>query len=98
MRWPGAGGWLTMETDPLVTGPGVRIVPKENAMAGKTAPSDGTYTDGRGRFRVRKGQPIPEGAAFTAAGDEGKPEKRAKKAPAENRAKQAAPENRAKDA
>lgn len=34
-------------------------------MALKRAPADGIYTLGKGRFRVRKGAPLPDGAEFT---------------------------------
>lgn len=34
-------------------------------MSLKKAPADGVYTLGKGRFRVRKGAPLPDGAVFT---------------------------------
>jgi hypothetical protein len=74
------------------------IVTKEAAMAqGKTAPSDGVYTLNGGRFRIRKGDVLPEGAEF-AERTPVDPEARALKSAPENKSKAGAPENRAKKA
>lgn len=98
MRWMGEGAavdrpWLT---DPLAPAPA--LATEVPIMAQQTAPADGTYTLGAGRFRIAEGAPLPEGATFEAGGDApAKTEKRAKAKPAENRAKADAPETRAGD-
>ncbi len=68
------------------------IVKRKDAMA--KAESNGIYTLNGGRFRIRKGDPIPEGAEFSTI-EAKDPEARALKSAPENKSKQAAPENRA---
>jgi len=59
----------------------------------KKAPEDGVITDGRGRFKIKQGDPIPDGMTFAKA-DAPVVSERARKPAAENRAKPAATENR----
>lgn len=60
------------------------------------AESNGVYTLGEGRFTVRKGDTMPDGAKFEAISDpEEDVEERAQPAAPENKAKQTVPENRA---
>jgi hypothetical protein len=80
-------------------GVGVRIVTTgETAMA--KADANGVYvTQNGGRFKIRKGDPLPEGAELAtepnkAFADLSEDELRAKKAAPQNRSKGSAPENR----
>jgi hypothetical protein len=74
-------------------GVGVRIVTTgETAMA--KADANGVYvTQNGGRFKIRKGDPLPEGAELVTA-EEPADEERARKAAPQNRSKGSAPENR----
>lgn len=71
---------------------GIRIVKREDITMPK-AEKDGVYTLGNGRFFVKQGDPLPEGAEMVGDPTD---EQRAKGAAPENKSKQAAPENRAK--
>lgn len=66
MKWLGTGRpWLrTSDGPPMGETPGVKIVEKGSQMTKKVAPSDGVYTLGPGRYRIKAGQEIPEGASF----------------------------------
>lgn len=64
---------------------GVGITRKDTSTMPK-ADRNGRYRIGRSIFRIRKGDPVPEGAELL--------EERAEGAAPENKAKQAAPENR----
>lgn len=64
-------------------------------MARKTASANGVYTLAGHRYRIRKGDPLPEGATFEAA-TAPDPEARALKSAPENKAKASAPETKSK--
>lgn len=51
----------------------VRIVETEQEMAGPKAPQDGIYTTGKARFRIKKGDPLPDGATFVDPNAEAQP-------------------------
>lgn len=74
------------------------IVKRKDAMA--KADSNGVYILNGGRYVVREGDVLPEGAKFEAidadAPNEDQVAQRARDAAPENKRKQAAPENRAK--
>lgn len=74
---------------------GLRIAMEMDTMA-RTAPQNGHYFLGKGKFRINAGDPLPDGAEFVPAATvapEPEPKARAKKAAPENKAKPA-PENR----
>lgn len=70
--------------------PGLTVVKREDTTMAKASTS-GIYTLNGRRFKVRKGDPLPEGAEV-----EQTPEERAVKAAPENKSKPAAPETKAK--
>lgn len=76
---------------------GLRIAMEHDTMA-RTAPQDGHYFLGKGKYRIYAGDPLPDGAEFVPAvtvapEPQPEPKARAKKAAPENKAKPA-PENR----
>jgi hypothetical protein len=74
--------------------PSVRITRKdERDVTMAKAERDGIYTLKGGRFKIRKGDVLPDGAVLDGA--EPEVEERAEKSAPENKAKKAAPENRA---
>jgi hypothetical protein len=97
----GAGRPLDLIGQPLDVRPAPPpqpfIVKRKDAMA--KADSNGTYVLNGRHFKVRKGDPLPDGAEFTAgAAIDPDPEARALKSAPENKSKAGAPENRAKKA
>ena len=76
--------------------PTLLAIPTEGITMAK-AESTGTYTLNGNEFVIRAGDPIPEGAEYTAApkADDGT-DQRAQKAAPENKAKQSAPETKAR--
>lgn len=66
-KWLGKSRpWLQIEVDDPTRGltPGVRFL-EDKDVASNKAPEDGVYTLGAGRFRVKKGDAMPDGAKFS---------------------------------
>lgn len=86
-----AGRPMDLIGQPLTPGigstPAVVVIEKEDALMAK-AEQDGVYRLGKGHFKVRKGDVLPEGAELIEArAKQAAPENKAKAAPVENRAK-----------
>ena len=94
-----SGRPVDMIGQPIVPGrgsvPGVVITEKGNASMAN-AEKNGVYVLNGHRFRIKAGDPLPEGAEFQVV--DAPVEERANDAAPENRAKKAAPENRSKKA
>ena len=73
--------------------PTLRVLNEKEMATMPKAEQDGVYTLNGGRFKVRAGDVLPEGAEMV-----GETEERAKAAAPGNKSKQAAPENRARKA
>lgn len=66
-KWLGKSRpWLKIDVDDPTRGltPGVRFL-EDKDVASNKAPDDGVYTLGAGRFRVKKGDAMPDGAKFS---------------------------------
>lgn len=70
--------------------PGVRMLGEDESMTTRKADRSGIYTLNGGRFRIRKGDPLPNGAVME--------EQRSRPAAPQTKARGAAPENRSKGA
>lgn len=74
--------------------PGVHVVTREDSTMAK-AKKNGSYELNGHWFKVRKGDPLPEGAVMEGDEPEAEPvEERAQKAAPENKAKKSAPEQK----
>lgn len=72
------------------------IVTTEELTIMAKAESNGTYVLNGRHYKIKAGDPLPEGAEFTAAEAAAETEQRAQQAAPENKSKTSAPENRAK--
>lgn len=90
-RMPDAG--LNIIGEPVLPGLGSAsgVIIQENDVM-KKAERDGIYTLNGGRFGIRAGDVLPEGAVM----DEPASEQRAKQSAPENKARKAAPETKDK--
>lgn len=65
-KWLGKSRpWLQIDVDDPTRGltPGIRFL-EDKDVASNKAPDNGVYTLGSGRFRVKKGDAMPDGAKF----------------------------------
>ncbi len=69
-RWLGARLKLREAKPVLGTRPDVHVLEVSEMSDRETAPKDGVYLLGRGRYQVRRGEPLPPGARFVDANDQ----------------------------